>query len=205
MSVLNDRLRRYWRTFKKAAAGNLSVWLPAVAVVVAVVTVLGLAFSAPSGTYRYCSDMLARCIKDIPADAGGGVKMKTVAACSFQTARCDIETLHFYLTHKDELSVSAAAKIETDEKRDAEVMQRLLSEDLRRERTAEVIREEEFEAERTETTEDLNAEMERLRREREVFEAEQARFKKMLYEMTVRGTDKETVFEKHDLTRQTEK
>lgn len=198
MGVSADRIKRFWRSVKRAMSGNLSVWLPAVAVVAAIGGILGLAFSVPAGTYQYCSDMLVRCIRDIPADAGGFAKMKATGVCSFQTVRCDLETLHYALM-REEKPFSAADPTDGEQ---AKVLKRLLSEDVQEERTAELRRLEAESASKADS-EDLNAEMIRLRREREAFEAEQKRFKKLLYETLVKN--KESAPENNVLTRQTEK
>lgn len=180
-------------------AGNLSVWLPAALVVAVIAGILGSAFSVPSGTFQYCSDMLVRCIKDIPDDTGGFERMGKTGGCAFQTVRCDVETLHYALTREESVLPAAA---DPSEEKQAEVLKRLLSEDVQTTRTEELKRIEAESAEKN-VSEDLNAEMIRLRREREAFEAEQKRLKKILYETIVNG--KESEIETNDLTRQTEK
>ena len=98
MSVWADRIKRFGRLARRGVFGSLSVWLPAALVVFLIAGALGLAFSLPTGTFQYCSDMLVRCIKDIPETAGGFERIRATGACSYHTARCDLETLHYSLT-----------------------------------------------------------------------------------------------------------
>lgn len=199
MSVWADRIKRFGRLAKRGVFGNLSVWLPAAAVVFLIAGALGFAFSLPTGTFQYCSDMLVRCIKDIPETAGGFERIRATGVCSYHTARCDLETLHYSLTREEPAFVPDP----TDE-RQAEVLKRLLSEDHQAKRTEE-LKQIEAQAEKDDTSEneDLNELMLRLRREREAFEAEQRRFKKMLFETMVNGEESNN--KSDDLTRQSEK
>lgn len=199
MSVWADRIKRFGRLAKRGVFGNLSVWLPAALVVFLISGALGVAFSLPTGTFQYCSDMLVRCIKDIPETAGGFERIRATGVCSYHTARCDLETLHYSLTREEPAFVPDP----TDE-RQAEVLKRLLSEDHQAKRTEE-LKQIEAQAEKDDTSEDedLNELMLRLRREREAFEAEQQRFKKMLFETMVNG--EESGNKSDDLTRQSEK
>lgn len=201
-----ERLKRYLRRMKQAMKGGLSVWLPALLVAFVILGVLAAAFSAPTGTFKYCSDMMTACIGEVPENAGLPDKMKATGICALQTARCDVETLHYFLTREE----PPALAIDPTDERQAEVLKRLLSDDVQRERTQELQREEEESVAAEEEAEDLNAEMIRLRREREAFEAEQARFKKIFYEMTLEKRNKDfenpqSASEKNDLTGKTEK
>lgn len=199
MSVWADRIKRFGRLARRGVFGSLSVWLPAAAVVFLIAGAFGFAFSLPTGTFQYCSDMLVRCIKDIPETAGGFERIRATGVCSYHTARCDLETLHYSLTREEPAFVPDS----TDE-RQAEVLKRLLSEDHQAKRTEE-LKQIEAQAEKDDTSEDedLNELMLRLRREREAFEAEQRRFKKMLFETMVNG--EESANKSDDLTRQSEK
>ncbi|CCZ22929.1 unknown [Acetobacter sp. CAG:977] len=199
MSVWADRIKRFGRLARRGVFGSLSVWLPAALVVFLIAGALGLAFSLPTGTFQYCSDMLVRCIKDIPETAGGFERIRATGACSYHTARCDLETLHYSLMREEPAFVPDP----TDERQE-EVFKRLLSDEHQAKRTEELKQiEAQAEKDGTSEDEDLNELMLRLRREREAFEAEQRRFKKMLFETMTNG--EESGNKSDELTRQKEK
>lgn len=166
--MFKDKARRLFRRFGNNLKSILTVWIPAGLVAgFFLFVVLSVALSNDASFYD-CGRMLARCAGDDPS-------VGRMAKCAYQTAWCDANVIWDRLNGKKFPDLPGLPV--ADERADAELFEKLTSEEFLQERFAE---QERFERENPHETglpadsAAMKAYIDEVRADRQAFEAEQA-------------------------------
>lgn len=170
--MIKEKAARLFRRVKRNMRSFLLLWLPAgIVAAFFAVLLMSVAMSKDASFYS-CSRLLSQC-------AGENPSLGRTAKCSYQVAWCDITVLWDKLNGKKFPDFPGLPVV--DEKADKELFEKLTSDEFLEQRFQELEKQKTDTVEtETSSKEELKEYMDQLRRERILFEREQAEKRKAL-------------------------